>query len=157
MAPGDNDGVSGREHVTALLAEQTKRFEQRMNDADKAVAAALAAAEKAVTAALAAAEKAVLKAEVAAEDKFKLLNELRGAMKDQAAMFATITSVRALDDANVAALKAASDSFYQRITAVSSRLDQIEGTRKGLHYGWSYVVSGISVLVAIAAVVLSQR
>ena len=155
--PMTPDGVSDREHLLALLKAQDERFNQRMNDADKAVAAALAAAEKAVTAALAAAEKAVLKAELAAEDKFRLLNELRGAMKDQASTFATIASVKSLDDAGSAALTSLSSALSERLSAVTSRLDRMDGSSKGLHSGWGYLVGAISLAVAIAAIVLGLR
>ena len=153
------NGISDREYVVALLSEMDKRFDQRMNDSDKASAAALQAAKEAVSAALAAAEKAVLKAELAAEDKFKLLNELRGAMKDQQAMFATVASVDAIDDAHEASLKSLSESFTEKMRSVESRLDKSEGSDKGLSISWTLIIgiSGIIGVIIVAWTSLSSR
>jgi len=143
------NGISDREYVVALLSEMDKRFDQRMNDSDKASAAALQAAKEAVSAALAAAEKAVLKAEIAADAKFELLNELRGAMKDQAAMFATITSMNSMDDAHSASLKSLTDSFTEKMRSVESRLDKNEGADKGLSISWMIIIGAVGIIGTI--------
>lgn len=54
--------------------------------------------DRAVQAALAAQEKAILKAEVAAEERFKLLNELRGGVATKAELEALIKVVDELKD-----------------------------------------------------------
>jgi hypothetical protein len=64
-------------------------YDQRLSDAEKAVASALAAAEKAVSAALVAAEKAVEKAETNAEKWRANANEWRQAMNDREKQFAS--------------------------------------------------------------------
>jgi len=143
------NGISDREYVVVLLSEMDKRFDQRMKDADKAIAAALQAAKEAVSAALAAAEKAVLKAEIAADAKFELLNELRGAMKDQASMFATIASMNAMDEAHSASLKALTDSFTEKMRSVESRLDKSEGADKGLSISWMLIIGVVGIIGTI--------
>jgi hypothetical protein len=70
-----------------LSVERDRRLDQRMDGADKAVAAALAAAEKAVSAALIASEKAVEKAEQAQKVVNEGQNEFRGSLRDQAEKF----------------------------------------------------------------------
>jgi leucyl aminopeptidase (aminopeptidase T) len=61
--------------------------DQRFNDNDKAIQAALVAQEKAVAAALAASKEAVTKAEVANEKRFDGVNEFRQALSDQTNTF----------------------------------------------------------------------
>jgi uncharacterized coiled-coil protein SlyX len=70
-----------------LNQEQIRRLDERMDSADKAVGAALAAAEKAVAAALAASEKGVTKAEAAQQKVNETQNEFRGTLRDQATQF----------------------------------------------------------------------
>ena len=64
--------------------ERDRRYENRFEGQEKAVAAALAAAEKQVTTAFAASEKAVLKAEDAQREYNIRSNEFRGQLDDQA-------------------------------------------------------------------------
>ena len=71
------------EGIRELIVEADRRYGQRFDLQDKAVAAALVAQEKAVSAALAAAEKAVSVAEINAEKWRANANEWRGAMDDR--------------------------------------------------------------------------
>lgn len=71
------------EGLRELFTEADRRYIQRFDQGDKAVAAALVAQEKAVSAALAAAEKAVYVAEQNADKWRNNANEWRGAMDDR--------------------------------------------------------------------------
>jgi hypothetical protein len=83
--------------------------------------------KQAIDAALAAAEKAVQKAEMASERRFEGVNEFRQTLSDQAGTFATKDAVNAL----------------------TSRFDRQEGTGKGLHQGWGYLVGAVGIGIAL--------
>lgn len=84
-----DEQISLKEYLEALLAQIEKRYDQRFEDADKAVQAALASAKEAVQAALAAAEKATVLAASGADEWRKSSNEWRGAMSDREKNFVT--------------------------------------------------------------------
>jgi hypothetical protein len=79
------------EQLYAMIVEMDRRYEQRFNAQDKAVAAALDSAKE-----------AVLKAEVASEKRFESINEFRGQLRDQQQTFVTRDEVairfRAVED-----------------------------------------------------------
>ncbi len=87
-----------RDHLTALIIANDKRYEDKFAASDKAVLSALAAQEKAVNAALAASEKAVLVAENNAEKWRANANEWRGAMGDRERNFAQKSDLDALKE-----------------------------------------------------------
>ncbi len=87
-----------RDHVTALIGANDKRYEDKFAASDKAVLSALASQEKAVNAALAASEKAVLVAENNAEKWRANANEWRGAMGDRERNFAQKSDLEALKE-----------------------------------------------------------
>lgn len=70
-----------------MIEELEKRFGQRFDLNDRALAAALLTAKEAVAAALSAAKEAVDKAEVAANKRFESVNEFREQLSDQASTF----------------------------------------------------------------------
>lgn len=72
-----------KELMTSLTRESDRRYEQRFEDQQTAISAALAAARTAVDAALASAKDAVSKAEAAAEKRFEGVNEFRATLADQ--------------------------------------------------------------------------
>lgn len=139
------------EHFAALLAERSERDrewrvekdlrdQQRFESQEKAVSAALAAQKELVSAALSAADRAVLKAEVAANDRFNSVNEFRASLTDQTKEFPTKVVV----DAKI-------ESLQTQITALTSRSDRSEGSNRGLHAGWGYLVGGIGAVAAVMA------
>jgi hypothetical protein len=73
-----DDHVSLRDHMTALIDERGRQYDQRFQAQEKAVVAALAAAKEAVTV-----------AEVNAEKWRESANEWRGAMNDRERQFPT--------------------------------------------------------------------
>jgi phosphopantetheinyl transferase (holo-ACP synthase) len=76
MNPDIPQRVPIKEHFEAILVEKDKRYEQRFNDQEKAVSAALTAAKE-----------AVVKAETAAEKRFDSVNEFRKTLSDQTSTF----------------------------------------------------------------------
>lgn len=137
--------------VFAIIEERNSQYEQRFIGQEKAVAAALTAAKEAVAFALIAAKESVVKAEAAVEKRFDGVNEFRGQLSDQAATFLPRLEADVM-------FKAVSD----KITALTdlananrSRLDIRDGGSKGISAVTAAVISGLSLLIAIAAVVLS--
>jgi hypothetical protein len=143
-----DDRVELKDYIERLSSEADKRYEQRFNDQDKAVAAALAGQEKAVAAALAAQEKfaaaslnaaqtAIDKAERNTKDWQNASNEWRGAMSDRERMFLTRNEY-ALGHADLA----------RRIGDLEKSRDTGTGKTIGLNAFWGYLV-GAAGLVAI--------
>lgn len=118
-----------RDHVTALISANDKRYEDRFTGQDKAVMAALAAQEKAVNAALAAAEKAVLVAETNAQEWRKGANEWRQAMTDREIKFVSLTE----------------------FSLIKERIDRAEGSGHGMAQLWGWITAGIMLALAVAS------
>lgn len=116
-----------REHLEALIAAQASLFSQRLADSSKAIDAALAAAKE-----------AVIKAENSTERRLELLNEFRGAMKDQTSTM--------LPRGEAYLMK---DTLEQAIARVTSRQDRVEGRGKGLGDGWGYLVGAVGIAAAL--------
>ena len=139
-----------REHLTQRIIDQGLRMDRRMDDADKAIQAALISAEKAVT-----------KAEEATQRRFEGVNEFRAALADQTATFIP----RAEFDAAVEAASARITANAERLGAlelrIQSRLDLGEGTSSGAagsrteqRLNISQVIAALAVAVAIATTLL---
>ena len=107
-----SDSVTLRDYID-------KRFE----DSDKAIVAALAAQEK-----------AVLKAENAAEERFKLLNELRGGV-------ATIAQLEALEKA--------ANELSNRLTRIEERGVGNQITKTNLYTAAGLAVAAITLVVLL--------
>lgn len=114
-------------------ATQTKALDAAFLAQQTAMQTALTAAEKAVQTALESAEKAVTKAEVAAEKRFEAVNEFRGQLSDQAALFLQ----RSEADIRFAALDekvgSRADGNAARITDLERRANLISGENDGSH------------------------
>jgi hypothetical protein len=136
-------------HLRELIDERDRRYEQRFEGQEKAVAAALAAQEKAVAAALSAADRAVSKAELAAEKRFEAVNEFRGQLADQAGRLLP----RSEADVALGGVREKIDGLTGRVEALGTRLERGEGQRSGLKDGWGYLVGAagfVATLIAIA-------
>lgn len=115
------------EHITRVLEELTKRFEQRFADQ-----------EKAVTAAITAADRAVSKAETASEKRFEAVNEFRAQQRD---LIETFARQDALNGAE------------QKIERTISRLDTLEGRTAGISAGWVYLIGLVSLGASLVGMV----
>ncbi len=87
------------------------------------------------------AKEAVVKAENAANDRFKSLNELRGAMSDQSTRFMPRETMEALIT-----------GLTSRLDLIKERQDRMEGRGSGLHQGWGYIVGAIGVAAALFSI-----
>lgn len=146
----DDEWTVGRlkEHLQQISDERDRRYEQRFEAQERAVAAALAAQEKAVSAALGAAERAVLKAEVAAEKRFESQNEFRGQLSDQAAR----QMPRAEANVEFSNIREKIDGLAVRIASIEKRLAGGEGVTAGKAFGWERLVSLAGLLGALIAI-----
>lgn len=121
-------------HMTALLAANDQRYQERFAAQEKAVKEALAAQEKAVNAALAASEKAVSVAETNAEKWRSNANEWRSAMTDREARF--------VSQAEYSLLK--------------ERMDKGEGGSKGMRDLWGWIAAGVMAAIAVVGIYLNK-
>jgi hypothetical protein len=120
-----------REHLTGLLVEMDRRYQERYEASQRALEAALLAADRAVQAALAAAKEAVTKAELSADKRFELLNELRIGV-------ATTEQVEALEKV---------------VGEIASRVTRGEGRSTGLNAGWVILLGALGAAGTVAAVI----
>lgn len=127
-----------KELVERLDRERDRRYEQRFEGQEKAVAAALAAAEKAVAAALAAQEKAVVaafessreainKAETAQAAYNARSNEFRSALDDQGKIMSTTMIPRIEADKSFATLRDMIDAQKREIVDLQKGASRGEG------------------------------
>ncbi len=167
-----------KDHLSEIIRNNDKRYEERFEQSEKAVATALtsnekaiaaafAATEKAITAAFAANEKAVAaafisqgdsvkKAEQAQKDTNTQNNEFRGQLKDQAQTFVGRIEVdnRLKNNEDKAyALVATVDTkvteLAKQVEAISNRIGAVENKGLGQSSMWGYIVGAIGVLAVI--------
>jgi hypothetical protein len=142
--------------------ERDRRYEQRFEDQEKAVIAALAATQRAIN-----------KAEEAAQHEFALLNELRGVVVDRDATFITRSESEAATQRNTEriqeltlqiqglATRAETVSAYTRVAdrvdALEDRFNKSEGRGTGLNAGWLYILGAIAAVGTIISLYLALR
>lgn len=149
-------------HLTKLVEEADKRYEQRfiaqekavgtaMVAQDKAVQAALTAQEKAVAAAMSAANLAVDKAEKATSERLAGMNEFRAALTDQTSNY--MPRVETEQRLN---------NLGERITMSNARTDEIngriiksEGQGSGVSSTWNWIMVTIVAFATAMMVVIS--
>lgn len=127
--------------VLRMWEERDRRYEERFQAiADKARAAE------------AAANRATSKAETAIEERFRGVNELRGALDDATKKNITRTEVESIRDAMASEVRVLRDAYERRMGAVENRIEKAEGTAQGIGMGWKVLIAGaglVSVLLTI--------
>lgn len=147
----EQETVTLKEHIETLIDNNDRRYEQRFNDANVAVGAALAAAEKAVAAALAGQKEAVTKAEVAAEKRFESVNEFRNTLSDQQRMLLP----RLEAEVKFINIEKNFDSMIKEISSLRETRSLNTGKSEGVGVGWAWIVGAITVIAAVIALVLN--
>lgn len=151
-------GLQASKESTALALESVNKATSiSQQTADRAVAKAEAAAEKvllqsmidalknnfegqiastreAMQAMMASQEKAVTKAENATEKRFEGVNEFRAQLSDQASKFMPRIEAEVWSRSNA-----------EKIDAVASRMDRLEGRSGGMATGWGILASAVGV------------
>jgi hypothetical protein len=142
-----------REHLSALITGNDKRYEQRFDASQKAIELGFSAQKSAVDAALAAADRAVIKAELAAEKRFESVNEFRGTLEDQqntlmprAEAVAEIKGINAKLDAGLRGLE-------EKNADLRKQIDDLLAERAGLRGGWGYAVGAVGLLLSCASLI----
>jgi hypothetical protein len=143
VTPVNNDSVSLRQHVEALIEERDKRYTERAESADKAVQAALAAAEKAVNAALTAAKEAAEANAIALKEYKQGANEWRATVTDITARMPTRPEMES-------AIKVLEDKINDLRESRSASV----GKGMGLNAGWGYLIGAVGLIGAIVALVV---
>ena len=111
---------------------------QRFDDQDKAVSAALAAVAASSAAAVASSKEAVTKADAATEKRFDAVNEFRNTLKDQQTLF--IQRIEA--DQRFS-------QITERVASLQARLDKAEGSGSGASALWQYIIAAIGVALGV--------
>lgn len=107
-------------------------FEQRIQDQDKAVQAALIAAKE-----------AVIKAETASEKRFESVNEFRGQLADQTATLMPRAEVNTKFDA-----------FNDKLTGLTDRINTSQGVKQGSELTIGKIYGAIAAFAAIITIVV---
>ncbi len=141
-------------HISAIMDERDRRYEQRFEAQERAVIvaldavnkefhehlaqvrvethAALKAAETAIAAALTASKEAVLKSEQATEKRFDSVNAFRGQLQDQASTFIPRAEAEQRISQVTEKLDTQAKTVSETFARVHSRLDLTAGVTKGL-------------------------
>ena len=93
-------------------------------------------------------EEAVGKAETAVDQRLAGLNELRGAMNDQQANFASKVQV----DANFASLTDRLAAMTKRLDGIDTALSTYGGKAAGVSTAWGVLIQVIAALATVGAV-----
>jgi hypothetical protein len=123
-------------HLRVLMDERDVRYGQRFEAQQKALDAALASQKEATANALAAADRAVTKAEDASNKRFDSVNEFRQTLTDQANSFVSKDAYKAMED---------------KVSALTSRLDNIRSSAEGAGKLWAMIVGVVFLVLAVAA------
>jgi hypothetical protein len=140
--------------VDKAFAAHDKNTSETLEAQRRAVEAALVAAKEQVVLSLASAQEAVAKAEHATDKRFEQVNAFRSSMADAAAS----ARAAAADQAATFMPRGESISRHEvaaeKINALSSRLDKIEGRSGGIQAGWGYLVGFIVVVNIIVGIII---
>ena len=128
------EAISIKEYFERVFSERDDRYSQRFDAQEKAVAAALAAAKEAVT-----------KAETATEKRLEGVNEFRQSLEDQQRTF-----IR--QDVFDARFKGLED----QLALLATQASENKGRGVGRNDAWAYLVAGVSLAIAIAALFLKS-
>jgi len=133
-------------HLRELVTAADKRYEQRFNAQESAVAAALTGQEKAIAAALSAAKEAVSKAEIASEKRFDSINEFRAQLRDQQNTFMT----RIETEQRI-------DSLAAQLNLLQQRVDKDTGKDAGAANLWGYLIGALGLAIAFGSFLRSRE
>lgn len=133
-----------RIYLEAQVASLSVLTQQRFEDRDKAVQAALLSADRAVAAALTAAKEAVGKAEVAQEKRLDSVNEFRAQLSDQTATFIPRTEAEQRINA-----------VLEKVTELTARFEKTEGQATGSSTTRTAVITGVGLLFTAIFVVIA--
>lgn len=150
-------------YAAQLLASATERA-----SAERAVAAAFLSAEKAVAAAFAAVSTASQKADIGLSARLEAMNQFRDQLREQQSKFATFevtdrrfnqveAQIDGLEKRLVSLMPRAegvarADSNAEKIAALTTRLDRMEGRSTGLGAGWGYLVAAVGLVATILGI-----
>ena len=120
-----------------LMAERDRRYMQRAESQDKAVASALETSEK-----------AIVKAEAATEKRFDSVNEFRGTLSDQANRLMP----RAEYDVQHRALEQKVELNEGRIGDIQKDISRILARGSGIKEAWGFLTIGAGLVIAALAI-----
>lgn len=142
-----------RVYLETRVDAEHELTQQRFQDRDKAVEAALLSAERAVAAALTAAKEAVAKAEVAQEKRLDSVNEFRAQLAD---LIRTLMP-RAEAEQRIATNGDKIDTLDARIDKTEARIDRTEGKSTGLSTAWAVAIGAVGLVASIVIVLVTLR
>ena len=121
-----------KEHFETLLKERDLRVSQQFDALDKAVN----------------------KAEIATEKRFESVNEFRGQLNDQSRSLMPRPETEALIKSMNERNEAEHQSMNDKVQALSTTIEKTNNQKAGGGLMLAYVVSGISLLIAIVTLIM---
>lgn len=121
-----------------------REFHEHLEQVRHENALAFLNSDKAVQAALTSQKDAVTKAETATNKRFESVNEFRGQLNDQAALFLPRTEYDARHT-----------NLEDRVTDITNRLNRSEGSRDGVRLTTGTLVTIITVAVIVIGLVVA--
>jgi len=147
-----------KEHLTAIIEANDKRYVQDSVNQNRAVQDALAAQKELTSAAFASSEKAIVKAEEAQRDYNVRSNEFRGQLDDQAQTLMprteTTVLIKSTEDKLYVSSKTSADKMEElakKVESLSIRQTTIEGRGSGANSMWGYILGVFMAIVAVVA------
>lgn len=128
-----------RSHLSTIINERDRRYGERFDAQENAVAAALQAAKEAVN-----------KAETAAEKRFDAVNEFRGQLADQAATFMP----REVAETQMAGIRRSTEANTERLNIAFGSSTQMDRSKDN-STRWILAAIGfalVAVQIAIAII-----
>lgn len=138
-----------KEHLTALINSNDRRYQESFATSKEAVAAALAAQKELTNAAFASSEKAIVKAEEAQRDYNVRSNEFRGQLDDQAQTLMPRTETNVL----MQGVNEKVTDHAKVIEILSGRITAIESRGDGKSQMWQYVIAAFGIISIIAGLI----
>jgi predicted nucleic acid-binding Zn-ribbon protein len=125
----------------AAQKEALFRLEQRYEERFLAQKEAISKAEQSAEERFVAQKEAISKAEQGAEERFRSVNEFRAVLTEQQRTLITRSE-----------LEAKLESIYEKIDSLKSSTLMAEGTGKGTHAVWGYIMGAIGLILTILTI-----
>lgn len=145
MTQADREGwtlETLRQHLTRVIDDADRRYEQRYVHSLREQDAKEAAARDSLRAALEAVQEAVSKAEATTARRFESVNEFRSAMQDQTSHFSTKTE-----------MEARINDLTGQLNRLSSRITESEAAGKGRVQLWGWLVGAVGAVAIVAELI----
>jgi hypothetical protein len=144
-----NDMIPLKEHLLKLIESNDKRYNERFEAQDKAVAAALAAQKELTSAAFASSEKAIVKAEDSQRTYNAGHNDLSRKMEEQYKLMVPLTEHKA----DLLNMEKRMDRMGEDVKGLRESRSGVEGKGIGINAVIAYIFGAAGFIAAVFAII----